>query len=596
MIQHYLQLLRQYRRTVLVLAVSLAVLAVVLSAVKLSVSPGFTASASIAVIPTDTEYTYGRDTSGGPRSATRGLTATYVEYLTSRPVVEAAFAKSGAGLLEGGKTKSADGWVVTFAKQLMGTASWIYHNLDSGRYVTLDAKEAALEKLMRAIDVQTVADSYIVRINVTLSDPKVAAAAANALAEAYMERYSEQLATSVGQVGGFLRDQIATREKEFEALRATEERLKSGVASSSLEGERDSIVRARETERQKLMDAQSQLDAAQADLNMLEKQDLLTSGRSLTELTTARSAASSRREAAVKNVELRQRTIRELDATLAALRQKEEPLLSVGRRLDMVKEDLTQLNARLLSTDLSRSTAMTQVRLIDPAIVPDYPSSPRVLVNGLVGLIAGLLLGLMWVVVADAVSEKVKTSVDLERVVGDRSLGRIGRSVVPSANGHFRFDPLELRRNLRTMGAGLERGLAMARAFDSQPIQVTGFLEASRVADVAATIGAALASRGRRVACWVPDGVPRQQRLAATVGDTLVLGLDEASETPHRGIRIKCLPPVSAELSFAAAAERSRSLVCVVPAGATSERDLETFQHRALEAGLTSLSFVLLDS
>jgi uncharacterized protein involved in exopolysaccharide biosynthesis len=637
MIQHYLQLLRHYRRGIFAIIAVMTAAAVLIGIVGLSVSPKYTASASVVVMPTEAEYTFGRESSGGPRNTARGLTATYIEYLKSRPVVEAAFEKVKAKMAAGSTAADAGG-LAGFVKQVRGTAAWLYHVLDSGTYLPLPPREAAIQEFTESISLQTVADSYILKVEVTLKDPKTAAEAANALAEAYVQRVSQELATSVGQIGEFLREQIALREKELEALRATEERLKAGVGSSSLEEERDSLVRARETERQKLMDAQTQLDAAKADLDVLENQDMATSGRSLADLSVARAAAISRREAAMKNVEMRQRGIRDLSATLEVLKQKEEPLLSVQRRLEMVKEDLAQLNTRMLSTDLTRSTALTQVRLIDPAVAPTYPSSPRVLVNAALGLIAGLLVGLMLLVLVDTLSESVKTTADLERVTAHRSLGLIPRRLLTNsvegrisrrlgvrrrlralAGGLEQFarqrgaaqfvsrvtdqaasisawHRLEQKARLRVLGADLERRLTMVSAFDTMPLQVTGFLDHRELASVTVSIAAALASQGRRVVCRLPDNVPTPETVSAVEGDNLVFGADETPDLLHHVIRIKCLAPVSADLSLARAADRSRTLICLVPVGEVPERDVENFQRRALDAGLSALSFGLLAS
>ena len=90
-VQHYLQLLRQYRGWIATFVVVAAALTALFSVVLLHLAPTYAAAASVVVIPTEAEFTFGRESAAtGPRSTARGLTSTYIEYIHSRPVVEAA--------------------------------------------------------------------------------------------------------------------------------------------------------------------------------------------------------------------------------------------------------------------------------------------------------------------------------------------------------------------------------------------------------------------------------------------------------------------------------------------------------------------------
>lgn len=594
-VEHYLQLLRYYRWLIVAIVASVGGLAAVLSAGLLVGSPLYTAAASVAVTPTEAEYSFGRESGAGPRGTARALTSTYFEYLRSRPVVEAAFDNLGAKSL-GDDRATGGGWPVQLIKDAVSSFRKLYRTLDSGHYVSLSPREAALAKLTDAINLVTVADSYILRVEVSLSDPKAAAAAANALAEAYVQRVTQQLENTVGEIGGFIREQIAARDSEVTALRASAERLNAGVGSSSLEEERNSVVRARELERQKLNDAQAQLDAAESELSILAKENLLLSGRSLSELNAARGAAEARRDAAKKNIELRQETTHGLNTTLEALRQKEQPLLSVQRRLAVVTEELGQLHARMLSTDLTRSSSLTQVRVIDPAVAPAYPASPRVVENTVAGLVAGLLAALMLVVVLDTASGTVKTAADLRRIGGARSLGSVPHALMDPS---IEFGPRARSRllaRLRAFGVGAERGLTKLEEFDAGSLGVTGLLDRRRLSGVTAALAAALASRGRKVCCLLDDLSVPAKGLAAFTGDDLRFQAPSDEEPLPHAIRIESLPPISTEWSFTRAAARPPVLVFVVPAGEVHEQDLTDFLDAALRSGISGFALLLLES
>lgn len=594
-VEHYLQLIRYYRSVIVAIVLTAGVLAWLVSVVLLTLSPVYTAAASVAVIPTEAEYSFGRDSGAGPRGTARSLTSTYIEYLKSRPVVEVAFDNIGPNTPQSGGA-SGTSWPVQRVNDVVSSLKKLYRVLDSGRYVSLSPRDAAIAKFTAAITLETVADSYILRVGVGLPDPKAAAASANALANAYVQRVTEQLESSVGEIGGFIREQIASRESEVAALRRSEDRLNTGVGSASLDEERNSVVRARELERQKLNDSQSQLDAAEAELSLLSRENPLMSGRSLADLSAARAAAEARRDAAKKSVELRQETARGLNTTLEALKQKEEPLLSVQRRLATVTDDLSQLHARMLSTDLTRSSSLTQVRIIDPAVAPAYPSSPRVVQNTILGLVAGLLVALMVVVVLDTASGTVKTSADLRRLGGARSLGSVPHDLLAPANDLTPLRRVRRLARLRAFGAEAERGLSKLDAFDAAAIQVSGLLDAQRLTDAAVVLASALAVRGCKVSCRISEGSVLANDLAGLAGDNLRLLTAKSDQPADRSIQIECRPPISPEWRLPSAFERSPALVFVVPSGEVQERDLTDFLEVAQRSGLSGFSLMLLEA
>jgi len=549
----------------------------------------------VAVAPTEAEYSFGRESGAGPGGTARTLTSTYIEYVKSRPVVEAAFEKLGAKSLESDRATGLT-WPVQLVKDAVRGLSSIYRMLDSGRSVRLSPRDAALQKLSDAIALETVADSYILRIEVGLSDPKVAAAAANALAEAYVGRVTEQLENSVGEIGGFIKAEITARESEVAALRASEDRLNAGVGSASLEEERNSVVRARELERQKLNDAQVQLDAAESQLALLTQENPLQSGRSLAELSSARAAAEALRDGAKKSITLRQETSRGLNATLDALKQKEEPLLAVQRRLAVVTEELTQLHSRLLSTDLTRSSSLTRVSVIDPAVAPIYPSSPHVIANTVLGGLAGLIASLMLVIVLDTTSGTVKTGADLRRIGGARSLGAVPRDLLSLAHGLTPRRRSRLLVKLRAFGADAERGLTKLDAFDFAAIQMSGLADARRQGRTAIALASALASRGRKAACFVGEDAMPTNHLAELTGDGVSLLASAGSESSKHSIRIECLAPLSSEWRFSKAVKRSPVLVFLVPAGEVQEQDVRDFLEAALRSGVSAFALLLVEA
>ena len=276
-----------------------------------------------------------------------------------------------------------------------------------------------------------------------------------------------------------------------------------------------------------------------------------------------------------------------MDAELKQLNAKEEPLLSVQMQINDVQQELAELRDRMLTTSLTGSSAMAQVRVIDPAIVPLYPSSPHAVKNTAAAFLAGLLMSVFIIVLIDSLSDTVKTTADLERLIGTRSLGLLRHKSVTQATrpteGNSSNDA-----QLEALGGVLERGLMMVRAFEAPMIQVTGFLESARLCEVSVAICKALASQ-RKVHFRLPPDISPPSFLAGVQGDP-----SKQAPAPPDSVRIECLHPVSAELNLAKAAGQSPALVCVLPAGKVSELAVRDFHEKATESGLTAISFILL--
>jgi hypothetical protein len=153
-----------------------------------------------------------------------------------------------------------------------------------------------------------------------------------------------------------------------------------------------------------------------------------------------------------------------------------------------------------------------------------------------------------------------------------------------------------LKRRLTALGARLERGLAIVRAFEAPSIQVTGLVDEAGVAQGAAAISAALALRGRRVACRLPAGAAKPVILETLAGSRLRFADDDTGDGSQKAIRVRCLPPVSADLDLAEAARRSPALVCIVPSAEVAEAEVRSFQERSIAAGLIAFSVVILES
>src|SRR6185436_19980904 len=85
------------------------------------------------------------------------------------------------------------------------------------------------------------------------------------------------------------------------------------------------------------------------------------------------------------------------------------------------------------------------VSIVDPAAVPSAPSSPRPLINLLLGLLAGGAIGAGLALALDQIDEKITDPTEMERILGVPSLG-----VVPRFDAESALTELEDRRSAAT--------------------------------------------------------------------------------------------------------------------------------------------------
>jgi succinoglycan biosynthesis transport protein ExoP len=81
------------------------------------------------------------------------------------------------------------------------------------------------------------------------------------------------------------------------------------------------------------------------------------------------------------------------------------------------------LQQRLQEAGIIAGLHSTNIRKIDPADAPDFPSSPRKSVNLMLGLLSGLGIGLLLSFMAEALDTNIKTIYDIEERLGLPMLG-----------------------------------------------------------------------------------------------------------------------------------------------------------------------------
>lgn len=354
------------------------------------------------------------------------------------------------------------------------------------------------DRLLLNTDVKARRDSNLIDISFTAQDSRFSALVANAFARAYMDVTLALTLDPFRQTSTFYDEQLKN-------LRANLERAQQRLAQNQ---QKYGIVITDErldVENSRLEELYSQLAAAQADardattrenkaaeyakagrspeeipevlanpLIQALKSDLLRAEAKLKESSAIIGANHPQYQRQKAEVDaLRQKLDQEIryavggmsmlsnihtqraqQLTQAVAEQKEKMLQLKGNRdelavlradVDSAQKAYDAAQARYTSTTLASRTSNTNVAMLNPAVEPAEPSSPKVFRNLLVGLIAGLIVGLNLAFAFEVFDRRVRTGEDIGAELALPVLGvmdgrsRPGRNLLPAMTGGYRL-------------------------------------------------------------------------------------------------------------------------------------------------------------
>lgn len=200
-----------------------------------------------------------------------------------------------------------------------------------------------------------------------------------------------------------------------------------------------------------------------------------------------------------------------------------------------VKSSMIALNAQILGetarivasmkTELSGQLRGNNVRIIDPAEIPERPFKPNIIASLVLGLIGGLALGLALAFLIEMLDQSVRTQEDIEGKLGQPFLGIIPQTIIKDGKIFSSMITKELSltseavRNLRTMvdfaGVGGK----------SKALLVTSTVQGEGKTYVASNLAVALAQLGESV--LLIDGDLRRPNVHRAFGLSSERGLSE---------------------------------------------------------------------
>ena len=346
------------------------------------------------------------------------------------------------------------------------------------------------ENLLKKLKVAT-SQSSIIQVNYSSRDPDFSAAIANAFAKAYIDTMLELRVDPTRQAAAWFDEQLKSLRANLEDAQAklTDYHKQQGIVSADerfdventrLEALSEQLSRAQEqtvqwnTRAQQARDFLKQGGSPDRLPEILDnpfiqrlKTDLLQREAKLQELATQYGANHPQYQRQFsENQSLREKLDAEMKKLVAGIesssrqnRQREADFRKAmeaqrARVLDLKenRNELTVLRRNVESAERAYDTAMqryvvsqveshasqSNVALLNPAVVPRKPSSPRVGLNIALSVVVGMMLGIGIVLLMEMFDRRVRSRSDLDLDVpllavlnawqpaGNRLLGRSG--------------------------------------------------------------------------------------------------------------------------------------------------------------------------
>ncbi len=321
------------------------------------------------------------------------------------------------------------------------------------------------QRLLRKLDVET-SQSDVIRIGYSSHDPRFAAAVANAFARAYVETKLELRVQPTREAAAWFEQQLKSLRANLEQAQARLTAYQRSNRIAAADGSPDPDAARLAALSTKLVDAQAQ--AFDASARLQQARAYLARGGSpddvpqvladplVQKLAAELSLGESKlqgiasqlgvnhptyRRQVSENRSLRAQIASEMRKVLVGLEntagERRRREADLGAALDAQRERLLQDKAsrnqvavlqrdvdnaqaayglalqRFISSEVDSRASQTNAAILDRAVVPIEPSSPKLVLNAAVSLLVGLLLGIGAVMLLEIADRRVRSPADM---------------------------------------------------------------------------------------------------------------------------------------------------------------------------------------
>lgn len=326
--------------------------------------------------------------------------------------------------------------------------------------------------LLKRLEVEPSRESSVIRVSFSGTEPRFASIVANAFAHAYIQTNLELKVEPARQTSAWYETKIAELRKNLEAaqtrlseyqrehgLVASDERLDVETArlaelSSQLVAAQsatyDSLSRQRQSG-EGLPDVMNspvvaglRADLARAESKLSELMEKVGSNHptyqsAQAEVESLRAKLNNEINTATRGVSATARAAMqregELRASLAAqrakvlqLKKQRDDLAVLLRDVENAQRAYDAALQRYNQTSLEAENTQTDISILNPAVAPTEPSSPRLMLNTILAVFLGTLLGIGLALLMEMIDRRVRSSEDVASILGIPVLGELGHS------------------------------------------------------------------------------------------------------------------------------------------------------------------------
>lgn len=253
-----------------------------------------------------------------------------------------------------------------------------------------------------------------------------------------------------------------------------------------------------------------------------------------------------------------QRAIARQQKDLLRLPEHQYRLANLQRDVQVTEKTYLAVQDRYQQLRIAEESTLANAQVIEPALKPEYPVSPKTKLNLVLAVLVGLMLGVGLAALQEALDDSITTPEDVEKEIGLPLLGVVGLIPEPEQRSLVRSGPFSavaeafrmIRSNIKFMAVDRELGTLM----------VTSASKGEGKSTTAANLAVTLAQDGRNVVLVDCDlrrpSVHKQFGLPNTFGLTnAIAGATPLAEIQHdvdvENLRVVTggpIPPNPAEL------------------------------------------------
>ena len=476
---HYWKVIKLYAFRIILLAIVFTALVV---AILSKITPLYTADASLIIESQQAnvvsiEEVYGLDTKRKEYMQTQ-YEILRSRYIAMRTVEELSLHENPVFMREfnqpPGIVEEAKDWVLT----TIGLKEDKKPRKLTAEEKEFKLKRAAASKLSRSVEFSLLVNTQVINISVTSESPVLAANIANTIGDVYVESYmqakidmtSKATAFLTGSLQG-LKDRLAQAERNLAAFYEQNQVIDLdgvvGLARDELERLNNELVSAEFTLKQNRA-IYEQTVSGGADLNKIAQLPEVLNHSTIRDARRQESAALSRvaelserygpkhpkmiaANAELKSIQssinkqindlissinteyrIAEQKVKELESEVAEAKIEYRRLSNLDnarralqREVDTNQQLYNAFFTRLQETSEIGGFETANARILDEALAPSQPSSPRIKLLSAAAFVFSIIVGIFLAIVSEALNSGIRSVDDVERKLNQRMLGLI---------------------------------------------------------------------------------------------------------------------------------------------------------------------------